>query len=263
MQLIPYLSCFEISGSDAAGFLDAQLSINVSALKLESRQMACWCNARGQLITPLLVIRSAHNAFVLVLAKSLLEPILRRMSLYIFRSQVTIQSAETLNVIAPLTLNDEPLWQQLQYQNHQPDQQPIMQDGQARDIEDGIAWLNPATSEQFLPQMLAMDYWNAVDYQKGCYPGQEIIARTHYLGRIKRRLYRVKLDLIATDLQPKDGTPIVSKDGSAGLLITLANKQNTTIGLAVLRDDGMDKELSLETNGTQQRLLTIRVIGEL
>jgi folate-binding protein YgfZ len=54
------------------------------------------------------------------------------------------------------------------------------------ELQRGITWLCSETSAQFLPQMLGFDQLGAVNYRKGCYPGQEIVARTHYLGKVKR-----------------------------------------------------------------------------
>ena len=61
------------------------------------------------------------------------------------------------------------------------------------EVESGQPWLEPVLSEQFLPQMLNLDHLNAVSFDKGCYVGQEIIARTQYLGRLKRRLYKARV----------------------------------------------------------------------
>ena len=54
------------------------------------------------------------------------------------------------------------------------------------ELRKGISWMCPETSGQFLPQMLGFDSLGAVNFRKGCYPGQEIVARTHYLGKVKR-----------------------------------------------------------------------------
>jgi tRNA-modifying protein YgfZ len=56
-------------------------------------------------------------------------------------------------------------------------------------IQSGVAWITPGTQELFLPQMIGLDAIGGVSFQKGCYPGQEIVARTHYLGEVKRQLY--------------------------------------------------------------------------
>ena len=57
----------------------------------------------------------------------------------------------------------------------------------ARELKQGVVWLQPVTSERFLPQMLGLERIGAVSFSKGCYPGQEIVARTHYLGKLKRQ----------------------------------------------------------------------------
>jgi folate-binding protein YgfZ len=67
-----------------------------------------------------------------------------------------------------------------------------------RDIDAGIAWVVQATQEQFVPQMANMELIGAVSFKKGCYPGQEIVARTQYLGKLKRRLFKARLSSCAT-----------------------------------------------------------------
>jgi folate-binding protein YgfZ len=67
-----------------------------------------------------------------------------------------------------------------------------------RDIDAGIAWVVLATQEQFVPQMANMELIGAVSFKKGCYPGQEIVARTQYLGKLKRRLFKASLASCAT-----------------------------------------------------------------
>jgi folate-binding protein YgfZ len=56
-------------------------------------------------------------------------------------------------------------------------------------IQSGVAWITPSTQEAFVPQMIGLDTIGGVSFQKGCYPGQEIVARAHYLGEVKRRLH--------------------------------------------------------------------------
>jgi folate-binding protein YgfZ len=62
------------------------------------------------------------------------------------------------------------------------------------DIRAGIAWITPATQEQFVAQMTNYELIGGVDFKKGCYPGQEIVARTQYLGKLKRRMYHIHAD---------------------------------------------------------------------
>jgi len=75
------------------------------------------------------------------------------------------------------------------------------------DIAAGVPRIDAATSEQFVPQMVNLELLSGVDFKKGCYPGQEIVARMHYLGRLKQRMYRAHAESAVTP-----GTPIFAPD---------------------------------------------------
>ena len=90
------------------------------------------------------------------------------------------------------------------------------------DIEAGIPVITRETQEEYVPQMVNLDLIGGVSYSKGCYPGQEIVARTHYLGRLKQRMYRVRL----ADENPRTGDPLYSaefgRDQSSGTILNAA-----------------------------------------
>ena len=80
------------------------------------------------------------------------------------------------------------------------------------DIMAGIPNILPGTVEEFVPQMANLDLVGGVSFTKGCYPGQEIVARMHYLGRLKQRMFRAHVDTAET---PSPGTPVFAPDFSA------------------------------------------------
>ena len=80
------------------------------------------------------------------------------------------------------------------------------------EIKSGIAVVYPETSEEFVLQMANLDLIDGVNFKKGCYPGQEIVARMHYLGKLKRRLFLARLK---TALCPRPGDDICSKSVSS------------------------------------------------
>lgn len=92
------------------------------------------------------------------------------------------------------------------------------------DIRAGLPALHPATQDQFIPQMLNLDALDAVSFTKGCYPGQEIVARAHHLGEVKRRLYRVSAQASVT---PDPGTALYAGSQAAGQVI---NAQTSPAG---------------------------------
>lgn len=92
-------------------------------------------------------------------------------------------------------------------------------DWQYLDVRAGLPELGPETTDQHLPQSLGLEQWQAVSYRKGCYPGQEVIARAHYRGRLKRHLYRA----VTRGTPPGPGTDVVDGDGKrVGSIISSA-----------------------------------------
>ncbi len=117
------------------------------------------------------------------------------------------------------------------------------------DIHSGVAQVTAETSEAFIPQMVNLELVGGVNFQKGCYPGQEIVARTHYLGKPNRRMYRISIN---TSTSPLPGTNIFSiKDGEqpVGKIVSVQNSANDTCdALTVLRTEKEnDDELRLES----------------
>jgi folate-binding protein YgfZ len=97
----------------------------------------------------------------------------------------------------------------------------------ALDIAAGIATIVPETQELFVPQMVNLDALGGVSYSKGCYPGQEIVARMHYLGRLKERMYRARID-----------TREAARPGDKIYGLNLGDQAAGTIANALKRDDG-------------------------
>jgi len=124
------------------------------------------------------------------------------------------------------------------------------------DIKAGYPWLTTLTFEKFLPQMLNLDLINGLDYQKGCYPGQEIIARLHYRGQLKRRLY---LATCRTDAHPESGDQILSSENNTvGTVINTQASDGIYYLLAVIDNNFIENKLSLrESDGQNISLQTL------
>jgi folate-binding protein YgfZ len=106
----------------------------------------------------------------------------------------------------------------------------IEHDWRLADIRAGLPQIYLATREAFVAQMLNLDLLDGISFSKGCYTGQEIIARTQHLGRIKRRLYRLQLPLADWRI----GGPLRLRDGRAGRLVEVTRHGNSFEALAVL-----------------------------
>jgi len=196
MIQLPYLCATRIFGPDAGSFLQAQMSADIAALEDGQSTFSAYCSPKGKVFGLLLIGRQNDDYMVLGSAQ-LLPSIVQKLRIYIFRSKVEIEPLDKLRVCGvSASQADDP-----EYPVLSPGSLPLRyamvsedpQNDEATDrwrqseLSHGVAWLDANTTEKFIPQMLGYDQLGAVSFTKGCYPGQEIIARTHYLGRVKRK----------------------------------------------------------------------------
>ena len=194
---VDYLAVAEATGPDAADFLQAQLSADLTTLRENRAGLACYCNAKGRVIAVTLVVRKADR-FLLVMNRSLLQPVLELLRRYVLRAEVDLSptSMEVCGLQVPSgqagEITVECGSRSLTYrlsgskEDEAGDSQALASEWRALELQSGLAWLGPETSERYLPQMLGLDRIGAVSFRKGCFPGQEVIARARYLGQVKR-----------------------------------------------------------------------------
>jgi len=168
MPSFPY-SKIIVSGADAFDFLQAQLSNDLRLLDERDELLAAWCNPKGRVICILRISRS-DDGYELILPAELAESVLQRLTLFRFRSRVEFQPA-------PASPSDLGI-------------QGSVEEWLLDNLKSGRPEVWQAQSEAFTPHMLNLDLIGAVSFDKGCYPGQEIVARTHYRGATKRRTHR-------------------------------------------------------------------------
>ena len=168
MAAIPY-SGILVSGADAFEFLQAQLSNDLRLLDDRERLLTAWCNPKGRVIC-LMTARREESGYRIILPEELAEEVVRRLTMFRFRSKVEFDIVATT-----------------------PDELGIengVDDWLLDNLRAGRAEIWKSQSEEFTPHMLNLDLLGAVSLDKGCYPGQEIVARTHYRGATKRRTHR-------------------------------------------------------------------------
>ncbi len=225
------LDVLEISGKDATEFLHGQLTGDVSALDANALQANAWCNIKGRVIVSFLLYRN-DDRYYLLLENDMTGLVIKRLQMFILRSDVSIdnRSDELLRIgirgesvhtalqgyidtiAADTTVNILPvqdstprsiillpleqartLWQKLTEQAV-----PVGSSAWSLcDIQTGIAWIGKKGSEEFLPQSLDLDLTGGLSFDKGCYPGQEIIARMHFRGKLKQRLFLAEVSISA------------------------------------------------------------------
>ena len=168
MDAFPY-SKILVSGADAFDFLQAQLSNDLRLLEDRPEILAAWCNPKGRVIC-IARIRRNEGGYALSLPAELAEAVLKRLTLFRFRSKVTFDRAPA----SPADLGIE------------GDTDAWLLDN----LRAGRPEVWQAQSEEFTPHMLNLDLLDAISLTKGCYTGQEVVARTHYKGATKRRTLR-------------------------------------------------------------------------
>ena len=210
-------------GADAASFLQGQLTQDVQQLGQDNTQLAGYCTPKGRLLASLLVWRPDPEAFLLACSADLLAPTLKRLSMFVMRAKCKLSDASDAVVVYGLSGAAATAWLGAhaprapgQYIAAAGGQALRLADtvGQARyllvvsaetpapalpalsldawqwlEVSSGVARIVAATTEQFVPQMINFELLGGVNFQKGCYPGQEIVARSQYRGTVKRRAF--------------------------------------------------------------------------
>jgi len=249
------------SGADAQAFLQGQLSCDVNALQAGQAIYGSYNSPKGRMLASFLLWRDTAG-YVMQLPRSLCGPICKRLSMYILRSKVkacdvsddhmllgiagiaaeellaqhfkTIPAAALTTAAAggtQLLRLDAARWLLVadrasggEILNALLKKAQSVSDAawELTNIEAGIPFITPATQDQFVPQMANLDLLNGVSFSKGCYPGQEIVARMHYLGKLKQRMYLAEIS--GTDV-PAPGNKLYSAgtgEQATGMIVNAA-----------------------------------------
>lgn len=287
---IAHLGILTVAGSDAAKFLQGQITCNIHDISDIKSSLGAMCNPKGRVITTFLLIKNA-DIFLMVLPKELLASVKKRLQMYVLRSDVTLtDSSDELCLIGvfygatqpdeapehPFTTsrqenivvnfqnrslviaeadNAQVLWAEQVNEGFQPEDSAQWR---YLDIISGIPWLTLETSEEFIPQMLNLDKLGGISLSKGCYTGQEVVARTHYLGKAKRAMFLAECETLAS---PEPNSAIIDEntEQSVGKVLCAQNGQNTCKILIVLQiSDANAYNLRLENHNQDKiTLLTI------
>lgn len=261
LTALPGPALFRVEGADAAAFLDRQLTINVSSLAAGDTAIGCWCDAKGRVVCTLWIQRGETTAdgFLLACHHTLRDSVVKRLQMYVLRAAVKVAAVDQLCLAVP---SDRASWpsscwqaltcvQRIDVGTHED----LAQHWAVHEIEAGFVWLDAGTSGVYLPQMLAMSRWQALDFHKGCFPGQEVIARAHYLGRVKRGLYHFAYNPDADSCQLSE-TAVTDDSGTrigevivAVMVPTDAAQDRLCCGLAILQIDNTFSDTVLSYAG--------------
>ena len=230
---LPHLASAAVVGADAVSFLDGQLSASVARLEIGRGGFATVCDIKGRVIALLYVIRTDTGA-QLVADRALLPEVLDHLKKFVLRSAVEWRiDADDAVLGAEPAADASPVYAVGPASESAPD---AVARWRRYELEHGVSWLGPETSRQFLPQMLGYEKLDAVQYDKGCFPGQEVIARVHWRGQVKRKPLTVHFEAAATPA-PMTDLDIVQADGQAsGVWVDSATDGGAGVALLVVRN---------------------------
>jgi folate-binding protein YgfZ len=215
---LPDNALIAVTGDDATTFLQGQLTNDVAALKAGEAQWTGWCSPKGRLIASFLLVKRA-DGYLAMLPAELAAAIAKKLTMYVLRSKVKVvdvstqyerhgligASDEVARAAAAGEVCVVPVGRDVHVVIAPAGDARLealrgkTQAGQPQDwtlalIRAGIPTVVAATQEEFVPQMANFDLIGAVSFRKGCYTGQEIVARTQYRGILKKRMAIAHVD---------------------------------------------------------------------
>ncbi|XQA71007.1 YgfZ/GcvT domain-containing protein [Xanthomonas sacchari] len=243
---LPHLQYVALRGPDAAAFAHAQFANDVQALAVGQWQWNAWLTAKGRVIAVFALLRQADDALLMLLADGGAEELATALGRFVFRRKLRVSVEDTLVAFGRLSLPEQARGATSAHDEagvieldmggdglprtlrlvpapaaDAPAADPALAEAwRAADLRLGLARLAPSQREQWTPQQLGLDRLHAFSVKKGCYPGQEIVARTHFLGKAKRAAQLLEVDApVAIDAEVlRDGQPFGSVVSVAGTL---------------------------------------------
>lgn len=270
---LSHLGNIRILGADAEAFLQGQLSNDVRLLTLERAQITSYNSPKGRMLAVLHLLRDAQSQIVAEVDRSVLEATVKRLRMFVLRSKVTfdvlntpalgvagLQAVELLQSAALPAPNQgmdsaqhgdftvlRRLGELPRFSVHGPAaglaelQQRLAldvqtggeQDWRRLDVQAGVPTVFAETSDHFVAQMANLDTLDGISFNKGCYTGQEIVARLHYLGQLKRRMFRCRSD--ATDIAPGTSVYVAGETQAVGEVVQAVNAESGSLLNVVLQ----------------------------
>jgi tRNA-modifying protein YgfZ len=264
--LMPFFGLIRVSGEDRASFLHNQLSNDINHLPAGQACLATYNTAKGRVIANIVLLNRGED-IILIAAADLCEILQKKLQIYIMRSKVKLEcmaewgaavsvptsttaptipaqpqyvlSTTQTNQIWQITLPDNSTIQIGKINQLPPLNTETAKAWQAHEINSGNPWISAATTETCVAQMLNQQLIGAVHFKKGCYPGQEIIARAQYRGQVKRGLV-----LIETTSALSTGATITdSNNEEIGLIVNQVQQGTITLALAVIKHSAAEIQL--------------------
>ncbi len=265
MCALPEWGVLEASGLDAMTFLQGQLTQDVLLMQVGTTNLAGFCSAKGRLEASFWLYKRSSTSMLLLIDKGILQSTLKRLSIFIMRTKVTLldvsQSWHVQGVVGALdgmvggnaesivltlpTVNDQPraivLHSTTNTHIHPIDNNTTTLKNHQYwlhlEVCGGITTITPNIVGEFVPQMLNYESVGGIHFKKGCYPGQEVVARSQYRGALKKRTFLFRLLSSLDGLDISVGQEIWhsgNAEEAAGTVVQLAKTTDCCVFLACM-----------------------------
>ena len=223
---LTHMGVIRVAGQDAVTFLQGQLTQDVAQLGLSEARLAAFCNAKGRMQASFVVFKRSPDEILMVCSRDILPTTLKRLSMFVMRAKAKLSDASaeftlyglTGEAVASQGGNSRRVWSKSDTDGASLVVLPPAVDSaralwcapvgtpppslgvielaqwQWLSVRSGVAMITQAIFEAFVPQMLNYESVGGVNFKKGCYPGQEVVARSQFRGTLKRRAYIVHAD---------------------------------------------------------------------
>ena len=261
LPVLDHLAVIRFAGDDAAAFLHGQLSCHVTGLAVPASAYGSYNTPKGRMLATFLLVRHG-GGFDMLIDTSIAAAVGKRLQMFVMRSKVRVSDSSNeiaavgllddvaehaLGILgvelprvphATVDAGAHGLWTRLDGRRALglvprselariaalvPIDWASPAAWQRADILAGVPWITAATQDALVPQMANLDLIGGVHFEKGCYPGQEIVARTQHLGKVKRRM--VLGHVSTSEDAPRPGDPVVGADlgdQASGLIVNVA-----------------------------------------
>lgn len=270
---LPHLGIIRVEGEEAAKFLQGQLTQDFVLLGLDQARLAGFLSAKGRMQASFIGFKRSATEILLVCSADLLAPTLKRLSMFVMRAKAKLTDASADFVlcgvagdaIQNIAAGAHPAWAKVDFDTQnlvflypaldQPRALWIAPAGtppppgpalnldlwQWGEVMGGVATLSAPVVDAFVPQMLNFESVGGVNFKKGCYPGQEIVARTQYLGKLKKRTYRLAIPAGTSPVAGADLYAPAFGEQSAGKIVNVAAASDGGFeALAVLQSSSLE-----------------------
>ncbi|MDF1796400.1 MAG: hypothetical protein P1U63_07685 [Coxiellaceae bacterium] len=228
----------------------------------ECRLGAC-CDHKGRAVASFVLLKPKQTDinYMLVLPSDMVDIFLEHIQKYAVFSKISIAACTEWQALPGLKCDTSDQnfqlpgapsrWLQLQPANPSAETTANNDDWAWAQLQAGFCFITPALSGKLIPLMLNYDKFGGVSFEKGCYLGQEVLARMHFRGQLKRHLYRLQL---ADECEAEIGMDVTNESQQpVGIITAIAkDQQNKPYALAVIRDAAINEKLSVN-----QQLITI------